>query len=222
MSPEGQQVTDVYQDRRGVVEDGLGRALSKLRQRPDSSTNPLTGPNAKVPLPFAEAIVEGRVYKAPRWRATGRVVLPNSTLSSTASDVMAEAEGLASAEAKAIAAVCKWDVPQGMICVVDFVRVRFGDNTALKHVRCALVDGGQQGSIAQSGNEGLALTYDQQFFSLLDGELEVDYRANPGRTVKLLVQNQDTEVPHLVEASIEGFMFPYSILNPGADPDLTK
>lgn len=211
----------VMNDRRGV-QDPWDSTFRKAGSVVSPALNPLTGPNLKLALPFLEVQVDGRMYRGEPWKKTGRIVLPNSTLSSTSAAHLARAQNLAAAETTAIAAICTFDAPAGKICVVTRVRIRFGDNIALDKVKVSLLDGSSQSVTAQSGDSSRALSQEQQLHIDLDEAVEVDFRCRGDKTVKLLAETKDTECPHYIEGTFEGVLFPVSILNPGGAGDDTK
>lgn len=209
----------VNNDRRGF-QDPWDTTLARASMVPERvEYNPLSAPSSRPPLPFLEVVIQGKKYQGLPWRVTGRIVLPDSGLASTAAQQMALAEGLTAAEAAATAMVCSFPVPRACIALATRIRVRFGDNTALQWVKLQLVAGGDQGSSPQSGDSGLVVAGEQQSFLQLDDAVEVLMRARPNTRYKLIAINTDDEVPHFVAAELEGVIFPASILPPvGAEP----
>lgn len=211
----------VNNDRRGF-QDPWGGTLAQSRAALQRvAPNPLTAPSTKIAPAFLEVVIAGRVYRGQPWRQTGRIVLPDSLLASTAADLMAKAEGLAASEPAATAMVCSFACPRGSIGIATKLRVRFGDNTALQWVKLQLVSGGDQGTSPQSGDSGLVVAGEQQSFAEVDDEIDVLFRSRPNTRFKLLAINTDTEAPHYVTATLEGVIFPTSILAPnGPEPEI--
>lgn len=214
----------VQNDRRGFTDPQHGM-LVQARTAPAQGAvqlNPLSTPSMRTALPFTIVEIGGRHYSAPPWRANGRIVIPNlpalaTDAVTTASDRMAEAEGLAAAETSPNASICSFNIPRGTVAIVTYARVRFGDNIALQKVQIALTIGSATpGNNPQTGNGNLAVAGGILFFNDLDERVELSVRGDENKVVRLTAMSQDPEMPHYIEGEIGGLLFPASVLGNGA------